>query len=75
MTKPFEMEHSFNTFRGFIASGFWTLVTLWIANIAIKGWRARRTFVMLRNQGLVKHHFPHRLRNMFINEDKAHAKA
>ena len=47
------MEYSFIPFSKFIASSFWALVMVWIANIAVKAWKACRTFVILKKNGMV----------------------
>ncbi|KAF4634131.1 hypothetical protein G7Y89_g3984 [Cudoniella acicularis] len=44
------MEYISNQ-SGLIASGLGALLFAWVANIVMKGWKARRTFVEFRKQG------------------------
>jgi len=51
-----DMEYRFNLSSGLITQSVVALTIIWIANVLIKGWRARRIFVKFQEQGLVLWH-------------------
>jgi len=51
--KSLDMEYCLSPFSKSIACNWWPLVRLWIANTALKAWKTRRTFAILKNNCLL----------------------